>query len=152
MSGPLTPRRARWLTLRAHAALAMWVLVAGGLALIGVVIVLTGLTQDAPDARVRVAAGPAAVWLGGYVLACAICVWTYRRHIGPWTASPDPALRMRAETLTQVRLAIAPIADLVGVDTGPHDETALARWIGSRWPLVGHAAAIGALVVAAAWS
>lgn len=130
----------------------MWILLGGGLAVIGLVIVGTGLTSDTPDARVRVAAGPAAVWLGGYVVACAVCVWTYRRRIGPWTTSEDPALRLRAETLTEVRLDIAPIAKLVGVDTGPHEPTTLARWLGSSWPLVGHAAAIGALVVAAAWS
>lgn len=146
--GRLSPGRARWLTLRAHLALLAWLLLAGGLAVLGLVLVILSLAGVQPAEAGL--AGLGVLWLGGYVVACEVVVWSYRRTIGPLVASGLPADGLRAEARAQVRMQFVGSANLVGVDVGHQEPTRLADLVNSSGVLVAHVGTIGLLLIAAA--
>lgn len=136
--------------MRSHGALAVWVLLAGGIAVLGLLLVVLALAGvQSAEAGL---AGLGVVWLGGYVLACEVVVWSYRRTIGPLIASGLPADALRAEARTAVHMQFVGSGNLVGVDVGHNDPTRLADLVNSTWVLLGHVGTIGLLLIAAAWA
>lgn len=128
----------------------MWVLLAGGIAVLGLLLVVLALAGvQSAEAGL---AGLGVVWLGGYVLACEVVVWSYRRTIGPLIASGLPADALRAEARTAVQMQFVGSGNLVGVDVGHNDPTRLADLVNSTWVLLGHVGTIGLLLIAAAWA
>jgi len=126
----------------------MWAFLAGGLAVLGLLLVVLALAGvQSAEAGL---AGLGVVWLGGYVLACEVVVWSYRRTIGPLIASGLPADALRAEARTAVQMQFVGSANLVGVDVGHNDPTRLAGLVNSTWVLLGHVGTIGLLLIAAA--
>ncbi len=145
---PLTRARAEQLTLRAHLALFIWIAVAGGLALLGLLLVVLALSGVQPAEAGL--AGLATVWFGVYVVACAVVVWSYRCTIGPLAARGRPGDLLQAEARSRVTWHFVGAANLAGVDIGHNDPTRLAVLVNSTWVLVGHVGAIGLVVLAAA--
>ncbi len=121
----------------------------GLLIAIGAVALVQGLLGRGELPGAALAVGPAVIWLGGWVWLCAWVVWTYRRQVPRLAASDDPVESARAPAHADVSMQFT-IRELTGVDVGWLPRTAAARFVNGQWPLVGHAAAIGLLVIAAA--
>lgn len=147
----MTPGRARALTLRAHAAFAVWLVLCGLLVLIALLIVASALSGSVRTPAAAVLAVPALLWFATWVGLTFGTVWWYRRGIAAAVASPDLETRERAGRLMQVR-PIFVGKNLAGVDLAGLPETRVARWLQSWWPLAGHLGAVAFVLLAAAGS
>lgn len=93
---------------------------------------------------------PAVGWFAVWVWLCAWVVWTYRRQVPDLAASDDDYLRSLASQHAHVR-GMYTLRNLSGVDLAGLRSTRTARFVNGQWPLVGHAAAIGLLVIGASF-
>ena len=147
----MTPRRARALTLRAHAAFAVWIALCGLLVLVAVLIVASVLTGSVHTPPAAILAAPAVLWIAAWVGLTFGTVWWYRRDIADAAASPDLETRERAGRLMQVR-PIFVGRNLAGVDLAGLPETRVARWLHSWWPMACHLVAVALVLLAAVGS
>ena len=148
----MTSREARSVYRRSFAAFAGWSLLCALLAVIAVAIGVRGLLGRIEDPGAAALAGAGVAWLAGWVWLCAWVVWTYRRQVPDLAAAassyePSTTAARHAQVAMQFTLR-----DLTGVELHGLRPTRAARFVNGQWPLVGHAAAIGLLVIAAVWS
>lgn len=145
----MSDAQARALTLRAHAAFAVWLAMCAVLVLValGIVVSVVAGSSHAPPATLL--AVPALVWIAAWVGLTFGTVWWYRRGIAAAVASPDLATRERAGRLVRVRPVFVG-RSLAGVDVAGLPRTRVARWLDSWWPLVGHLLAAALVLLAAA--
>lgn len=147
----MTPRRARALTARAHAALVVWLATCGVLVLLALLIVASVLAGSVHTPPATVLAVPALLWIATWLGLTFGTVWWYRRGIAAAATSPDLETRERAGRLMQVR----PIfigRNLAGVDLAGLPETRVARWLHSWRPMACHLVALALVLLAAVGS
>lgn len=126
----------------------MWVLLTGLLVAVGVAVGLQGVFSNKESRGSSVVAAPAVVWLGTWVFMCARVVWTYRRQVPVLAASDEPVDQVLAKRHAAVSMQFT-LRDLSGVNLVGVTRTRMARFVDGQWPLVGHVAAIGLIVIAA---
>src|SRR5690606_19342666 len=136
---------------RALAVHVGWTALCGGLAAIGVAVGVQGALGRTEDPRSAVVAAPAVMWIAVWVWLCSRSVWTYRRPVPSHASSDDPYLQSSAVRHGQVTMRFT-LRELTGVELHGLRPTRAARFVNGQWPLVGHAAAVGLIVIALAWS
>lgn len=153
MSGHFDERRARRLTRRAHLAFfAGWLPLSGLFVLFAPAIVVIGFSAERDDLGplAGVALAAAIGWLGTYFLLVFGSVWWYRRGISRAFASPEPGARMQARRLAEVTAHFVHFGgtQLVGVELGSCEPTAVVRFVNGPVATVLHIAAVGLIVIA----
>lgn len=133
---------------RARAAYIGWTLLTGLLIVIGIAAAVQGILSLDDGGILPAIAGPAVVWFGLWVWLCARVVWTYRRQVPELAASDDPYDQRMAQKHAAVAMQFT-LRQLSGVRLDGVTRTPLARFVDGQWPLVGHVAAIGLIVIAA---
>lgn len=139
---------ARRVYRRSKAAYVAWCALTGVLAAVGVAMMIQGLSGLTKGAVMAFVAGPAAIWIAAWVWMCARVVWTYRRQIPTLMSSDDPFDQTMAQRYADVAMRFT-LRDLSGVHLDGVTRTPLARFVDGQWPLVGHVAAIGLVIIAA---
>lgn len=151
----MTGDEARAVRRRSVGVITDWTVLTGILAVIGVVATVQGLLGRTESQGAAIVAAPVMMWIAMWVWLCAWVVWSYRRQVPALAAAEDPYaeswdVESQATRHASVRLEFVPVATPVGVDLHGLRPTRAARFVNGRWVLVGHAAAIGLCIIAAA--